>query len=190
MCFSLDCSKKERFRQFRIIAECTGILHDETMRILGVDPGLATIGIGFVEAKSAHAIEEAQWLTITTSAALSLPDRLAEIAKDFAQILDEFAPDRAVVEKVFFAVNEKSAIDVAHARGVLLHLLATRGIPVLEPTPLQLKHAVTGDGNADKRQVQEMLMRMFNLDAPPKPDDAADALGLAVYGALNDASTM
>jgi crossover junction endodeoxyribonuclease RuvC len=154
------------------------------MRIVGIDPGLATIGIALVEAENPQNITNPEWCAIETKPGLPFPQRLAEIGRDFGELLDEFAPEYAVVEKIFFAVNEKSAIDVAHARGVLLQILATRNIAVLEPTPMQLKHAITGDGNADKRQVQDMLMRMFRLEAPPKPDDAADALALAVYGAL------
>ncbi len=155
------------------------------MRILGIDPGVATIGIGLLDAKSPQNFGTPEWLTIETKPGVPLGDRLAEIAKDFAELLDTYAPEYAVMERVYFSVNEKSAIEVAHARGVLLQQLASRGVPVLEPNPMQLKHAITGDGNADKRQIQEMLMRMFTLESPPRPDDAADALALAVYGALH-----
>ncbi len=154
------------------------------MRILGIDPGLATTGIALVESDNPQDIRVLDWLTIETEAGTETPDRLAEIAEDFAGILQEFAPDCAVVERVFFAVNEKSAIDVAQARGVILEHLAVRGIPVTEPTPMQLKHAITGDGKADKRQVQDMLVRMLQLAEIPQPDDAADALALAAYGAI------
>ncbi len=154
------------------------------MRILGIDPGLATVGLGLLEAKSPEDLQALDWLTIKTPAKAPLPERLAEICTDLCGFLEEAAPELAVVEKLFFAVNERTAIDVAQARGAILAALATRGIPVLEPTPLQLKLAITGDGHADKRQVQQMLLRFLKLSEIPKPDDAADALALAMYGAI------
>lgn len=158
--------------------------YTSSMRILGIDPGLKTIGLGWVETTSPHAIQAEDWCTIETKSGLSLADRLAEIADDLGTILDEIEPSLAVIERLFFAVNAKSAIEVAHARGVILSLLAKRGIPVLEPTPLALKRAITGDGQADKRQVQDMLVRCLKLSERPNPVDAADALALAYYGAL------
>jgi crossover junction endodeoxyribonuclease RuvC len=160
------------------------------MRILGIDPGLRTIGLGLIEAQSRSQVRSLEWLTIQTDAALGLPDRLAEIARDLDGFLEGAKPDLAVVERIYFAVNERTAIDVAHARGVLLQTVAARSIPILEPTPLELKAAVTGDGSADKRQIGDMLVRIFKLPAPPTPDDAADALALAYYGALAGASPL
>ncbi len=154
------------------------------MRILGIDPGLATIGIGIVEAESVHRMRAVEWLTIETRAGTPAPERLEEIHRDLAEFLRECRPDCAVVERLFFETNAKTAMDVAQARGVILLTLAEAQIPVIEPTPLQLKSTITGDGKADKRQVQEMLKRMLNLETIPKPDDAADALALAVYGAV------
>ncbi|MDD3896699.1 MAG: crossover junction endodeoxyribonuclease RuvC [Candidatus Peribacteraceae bacterium] len=154
------------------------------MKFLGIDPGLATVGIGRIEASSKHDIRAIDWLTIETKAGGGAAHRLAEIAQDLSALLNETAPDIAVVEKLFFAANEKSALDVAQARGVILQLLAEHGIPIVEPTPVQMKSVITGDGRADKRQVQDMLARTLHLQEIPKPDDAADALALAVYGAL------
>ncbi len=154
------------------------------MRILGIDPGLATIGLGLVDAQSVHQIACKEWLTIETQPGVPTPDRLKEIHDDLAAFLEEKRPDLAVVERLFFETNVKTAMDVAQARGVILLTLAEHGVPAIEPTPLQLKSAITGDGKADKQQVQEMLMRMLKLTSVPKPDDAADALALAVYGAL------
>lgn len=154
------------------------------MRILGIDPGLATVGLGLVEATSVHAIACLEWLTIETAAGLPTPERLSELRRDLGEFLAGAKPDCAVVERLFFATNAKTAMDVAQARGVILLTLAEHGIPVIEPTPLQLKAAITGDGRADKRQVQAMLLRMLHLTAAPRPDDAADALALAVYGAV------
>ncbi len=154
------------------------------MRILGIDPGLATVGIGIIDALSQADLRVIDWLTITTKPG-GLSERLVEIDADLAALLDDVKPDLAVVEKLFFATNERTAIDVAQARGVLLRCVASRGIPLLEPTPLQLKLGITGDGSADKRQMQTMLVHMLKLTDIPKPDDAADALALAVYGALH-----
>lgn len=160
------------------------------MRILGIDPGLKTIGLGWVSADSPHSVQAEDWCTIETESDLSLADRLAEISDDLSQMLDELQPSFAVIERLFFAVNAKSAIEVAHARGVILATLAKRGIPVLEPTPLALKRAITGDGQADKRQVQDMLVRCLKLSERPNPVDAADALALAYYGALQGHTLM
>ena len=154
------------------------------MRIVGIDPGLATVGLGYVDSTSAHDIRAGEWLTIQTAAGLPLADRLLEIRTDLLAYISEIRPDVAVVEKLFFATNQKTAIDVAQARGVILFTLAEAALPIIEPTPLQLKSCITGDGGADKQQVQEMLMRTLNLAKIPTPDDAADALGLAVYGAI------
>lgn len=158
------------------------------MKIVGIDPGLATIGIGVIEASSPSDLTCIEWLTITTSAGMPLADRLLEIAKDLEALLKDVQPDLAVVEKLFFATNEKTAIDVAQARGVIVCTVAKAAIPILEPTPLQMKLAVTGDGQADKLQVQTMLLHLLKLKEIPKPDDAADGLGLAIYGALQTSS--
>lgn len=155
------------------------------MKILGIDPGLATIGIGIIEATSPSDLTCIEWLTITTPAGLPLPERLLEIAKDLGELLKDIQPDLVVIEKLFFATNAKTAIDVAQARGVIVCTVAEAGIRIVEPTPLQMKLAVTGDGQADKLQVQTMLLHLLKLKEIPKPDDAADALGLAIYGALN-----
>ena len=154
------------------------------MRILGIDPGLATVGLGLVEAASPQDIRVLEWLTIETKAGVAAAERLHELHENLAEFLAETKPDLAVVERLFFETNVKTAMDVAQARGVILQSLAEHSLPIIEPTPLQLKSAITGDGKADKRQVQDMLKRMLNLSAVPKPDDAADALALAVYGAV------
>ena len=155
------------------------------MRIVGIDPGLATVGIGIIEAHSVHNIEVLEWMTIETMPGLSLAERLLEIEKDLSEVIQEFEPEMAVVEKLYFETNVKTAIDVSQARGVILLTLAKHGVEIIEATPLQLKSTITGDGKADKRQVQDMLKMMLKLHEIPKPDDAADALALAVYGALS-----
>ena len=153
------------------------------MRILGIDPGLATIGLGLVTCTSRHDVCAEDWLTIETKSGLPLPQRLREIQTDLTAFLTESVPDLVVIERLFFAKNQTTAFDVAHARGVIVCTVAMQDIPLLEPTPMELKSAVTGDGSADKRQIQTMLMHLLKLDAPPSPDDAADALALALYGA-------
>ncbi len=160
------------------------------MRILGIDPGLATIGLGLITASSPHTVTVEEWLTIETKAGGENAQRLAEIAKDLNDYLDQTKPELAVVERLFFATNQVSAIEVAQARGVILLCLEQHGIPMLEPTPLQLKGAITGDGQADKRQVQDMMVRVLKLKELPKPVDAADALALAYYGALAGMTTV
>lgn len=159
-------------------------LYDGAMRILGIDPGLATIGLGLIESANGQNVTAIEWLTIETSSADTLSTRLAEIAKDLGEYIREAQPELVVVEKLYFATNEKTAIDVAHARGVILAAVASARIPVLEPTPPQLKSCITGDGRADKKQMEKMIVTLFHLDSIPKPDDAADALALAAYGAF------
>ena len=154
------------------------------MRVIGIDPGVATTGIGYVDAQDFNAVREADWLTITTQPRTPLPLRLREISEDLSEYLEDTQPELAVVEKIFFTKNDKTAINVAQARGVVLLTLADFGIPFIEPTPSELKAALTGDGRADKRQIQDMLKVLLKLDEIPKPDDAADALGLALFGAL------
>lgn len=163
-----------------------GSMH--SMQVIGIDPGLATIGIGLVERTDSKECAVLDWMTIETKAGTALPDRLHEIAEDLDTLLGQFTPDLAAIEKLYFSTNEKTAIDVAQARGVILQIVASHSIEILEPTPMQLKAQITGDGRADKKQVQTMLMHMFNLQEPPQPDDAADALALAVYGALAHAT--
>jgi len=154
------------------------------MRVMGIDPGLATVGIGVIDAYSAQDIRAVDWMILQTAAGLPLLDRLEELQRDLRAQLLEHQPELVVVEKLFFATNARTAIDVAQARGALLVTLAEIHVPLLEPTPLQLKSSITGDGQASKEQVQDMMMRMLKLTAIPRPDDAADALALAVYGAL------
>lgn len=154
------------------------------MRILGIDPGLATIGLGLIESEHQHDLRCIEWLTIQTQAGTPAPDRLMELHQNLQEFLKETKPDLAVVEKLFFETNVRTAMDVAQARGVILLALAEHEVPVIEPTPLQLKSTITGDGKADKQQVQQMLVRILGLNKIPKPDDAADALALAVYGAI------
>jgi crossover junction endodeoxyribonuclease RuvC len=152
------------------------------MRILGIDPGLSTAGIGLIETDDR--LQALDWLTITTDPALPLPDRLLELATDLEDYLREADPDLAVVETLFFATNKRTAMDVSQARGVIVMTLRKFGIRVVDATPLQLKTAITGDGKADKKQMQAMVKRTLDLSELPSPADAADGLALALYGAF------
>ncbi len=154
------------------------------MKIIGIDPGLATVGIGLIEATSAHDVQVLDYFTIETPSGTPLPERLKEIGQDLRAFLQESQPEMAVIEKLYFSVNEKTALDVAQARGVILSTVATQQISIIEPTPPELKSCITGDGSADKKQMQQMVKMIFNLEEIPKPDDAADALALAAFGAF------
>ncbi len=154
------------------------------MRIIGIDPGLAIVGIGLIEAKSPHDMEVLDYFTIETTSGTPLAQRLKEIGDDLRTFLQESQPELAVIEKLYFSVNEKTALDVAQARGVILSAVADREITIIEPTPPELKSCISGDGSADKKQMQQMVKMIFNLTEIPKPDDAADALALAAFGAF------
>lgn len=160
------------------------------MRILGIDPGLAIIGLGVVDTTHVSDLRVVEWLTIETAAGLPLQDRLVEIRKDLDAFLDDTKPDMVVIERLFFATNTTTALDVAHARGIIVCAVAERGIRIIEATPMQLKNGITGDGSADKKQMQSMIVQILKLKEIPKPDDAADALALAVFGALQQHAVM
>ena len=149
------------------------------MRILGIDPGVATIGFGLVEAQRS-AVRLLQYGVITTPAGLPLSARLFQISQDLSQLLGQFRPDEAAVEELFFAKNITAGIAVAHGRGVILLEAERAGVPVYEYTPMQVKQAVAGYGGADKRQVMLMTQRLLKRKAVPRPDDAADALAIAI----------
>jgi len=151
----------------------------ETMRIIGIDPGYAIVGYGVVEYVSGK-FKTSDYGAIRTDAKTGFDRRLEEIHLDLSQILDEYKPQFMALEKIFFTTNQKTAIDVAQARGVIILTARTRGIEIVEYTPLQVKSAVTGYGKATKKQIQEMTARILGLGAIPKPDDAADALAVAI----------
>lgn len=160
------------------------------MRVLGIDPGLATVGLGLIESESGRDFTAIDWLTLTTPAKVPMNERLLEIDRDLTTFVRESKPDLAVIERLFFSVNEKTALDVAQARGVILCVLAREGIPCLDAGPMELKAAITGDGRADKIQMQNMVTRLLRLNETPQPDDAADGLALALYGAMHGDALM
>ncbi len=149
------------------------------MRVLGIDPGVATIGFGVVDfQRSAQRL--IQYGVITTPAGLPLSRRLLQISEDMGELLSQFKPDEAAVEELFFTKNITTGIAVAHGRGVILLELERSGIPSFEYTPMQVKQAVAGYGGADKRQVMLMTQRLLKMREIPRPDDAADALAIAI----------
>jgi len=149
------------------------------MRILGIDPGVATIGFGLVEAGRAS-VRLLRYGVITTPAGLRLSTRLYQISQDMNELLTQFKPDEMAVEELFFSKNITTGIAVAHGRGVILLEAERAGVPAYEYTPMQVKQAVAGYGGADKRQVMLMTQRLLKMKEIPRPDDAADALAIAV----------
>ncbi len=148
------------------------------LRVFGIDPGFGICGYACIELTPTKPLIKTCGV-ITTPASLSLVERLDIIAHDLSLLLKKYKPDFAGVEQLYFYNNAKTALDVAQARGVILLTLLQHKVTLHELTPLQVKQGLTGDGKADKRQVQKMLTLLFNLPSPPKPDDAADALAVA-----------
>ena len=159
------------------------------MRILGIDPGVATIGFGLVEADRGWQ-RLLQFGVITTPPGIPLSSRLWQISQDMSSLLSQLKPDEAAVEELFFSKNITTGIAVAHGRGVLLLELEKAGIPVYEYTPMQVKQAVVGYGKAEKRQVMLMTQRLLKMKEIPRPDDAADALALALCHARSATSLL
>ena len=149
------------------------------MRILGIDPGYATVGFGVLD-YDGRSFSVAGFGAITTSPEFAFADRLMTIHNDMLEIIDSYKPEALSMEKLFFNTNHTTAIDVAQARGVIMLAAVERGISINEYTPLQVKNSVVGYGRAEKRQVQEMVRSILNLKEVPKPDDTADALALAI----------
>ena len=159
------------------------------MRILGIDPGIATVGFGVIDAQ--RGIQKyVSCGVITTPAHTSLSSRLDQIYSDLEELYASFKPEAISVEELFFNTNITTGIAVAHGRGVILLSAYRHNIPVYEYTPLQVKQSVVGYGRAEKRQVIDMVKRMLNLPAPAKPDDASDALALAICHARSSTSLL
>ena len=159
------------------------------MRILGIDPGIATIGFGVVETdKNRQKLLKCG--VITTPAHTSLSSRLEQIYRDMCDLLDLFKPDAVSIEELFFNTNITTGIAVAHGRGVILLACQQAEVKIFEYTPLQVKQAVVGYGRAEKSQVMDMVRRICALPAVPKPDDAADAVALALCHARSSTSLL
>lgn len=153
------------------------------MRILGIDPGFDRMGLGVVDASSGSS----KWVhhsCVQTNAGDEIGERLKNIRDGLAAAIKKYQPQVIAVEKLFFQTNVKTAINVSMARGVILLAAADAGLPVVELTPNQVKQGIAGFGNADKKQVQMMVRALLKLKTIPKPDDAADALAIAMVGAL------
>ena len=149
------------------------------MVILGIDPGVATIGFGLIRAERGKNTL-IQYGVITTPPGIPLSERLVQIYDDMQQLIETFRPDEIAVEELFFSKNITTGISVAHGRGVILLAAEKQGIPVFEYTPMQVKQSVVGYGKAEKKQVMLMTQRLLGMKEIPRPDDAADALALAI----------
>lgn len=147
--------------------------------VLGIDPGLSRCGYGVVR-RDGHRVVPVAYGVLRTPSDHDLPARLAMLHRDLDELFDDLAPTALAVERVLFQVNARTAISVGQASGLALAVAACRGIPVTHYSPNEVKLAVTGYGAADKAQVQAMVARLCQLDGPPRPPDAADALALAI----------
>lgn len=154
------------------------------MVILGIDPGTTTVGFAFLE-KEKWKIRLLEYGVISTPPKISLAEKLMCIHNDLQELLNVYMPTVAWIEQLFFLRNVTNGIDVAHARWVILHTLASRGIIIKDFTPLQVKQWITGNGNAKKPQVQKAIQMILQLSEIPKPDDAADAIAVAYLTALH-----
>lgn len=159
------------------------------MRILGIDPGIAIVGFGLIELNRGS-VRMLQYGAVTTEAGLPLATRLVQIENDMTALIAQLKPDEIAIEELFFSKNITTGIAVAHGRGVILCTAERLGVPIFEYTPMQVKQAVAGYGLADKKQVMDMTKRLLKLKAVPKPDDAADALAIAICHARSATSLL
>ena len=150
------------------------------MKILGIDPGIGICGFGLIETSSRASARALDYGAVTTEVDAIIPSRLRELYESLKQVFDECKPDAVAVEKLFFSKNITTGIVVAEARGVVLLVAALRNLPVYEYSPNQIKMALTGYGSATKTQIEEMVRVHLGLETKPKPDDAADALAVAI----------
>ena len=157
------------------------------MILLGIDPGLAIVGWGVVDYQN-NRFRPIAYGSIQTPAGMETADRLTLIHRDLAAIIDKYRPVQMAVEELFFTKNITTGIRVAEARGVILMTAREKGLSLAEYTPNQVKQAVVGYGGADKRQVIAMVTRILGLPEPPKPDDTADALAIAICHAHSGCS--
>ena len=162
------------------------------MLSLGIDPGTAIVGYGLVREHNDGSLEAVHYGVIRTPAKTPMPERLMTIYDDLSAIIARFQPDRAGVEEMFFSRNVTTAITVAQGRGVIMLALQKAGLSIYEYKPNFVKQSVSGYGGADKKQMQEMVRLLLNLEKIPRPDDAADALAVAItdiqmsgYGGLD-----
>lgn len=150
------------------------------MLSLGIDPGTASIGWGFVREHPDGTLEALDYGVIRTGPEDPMPERLQQIFQSLTALIDKYRPDQAGVEELFFAKNVTTAITVAQGRGVILLALQQAGIPIHEYKPNMIKQTISGYGGAGKPQMQEMVRILLNMENTPRPDDAADALAIAI----------
>ena len=150
------------------------------MITLGIDPGLATVGFGLLESHGGGRLQHLRHGAVTTRAHEKLEDRLRVIYEDIAELIETFRPGHIAIEELYFGKNVTTGLPVAHARGVILLAAARANVPVFVYKPMQIKQSVVGYGKAEKRQVMEMTRQILGLDKLPRPDDAADALAVAL----------
>jgi crossover junction endodeoxyribonuclease RuvC len=150
------------------------------MLVIGIDPGTARTGYGLVRRLADGGLEPVEFGVFTTSSKQPLAQRLLQLFGELSQLLELHRPDSGAVEKLFFQRNVSSAMSVSHARGVAMLALARHGLQVMEYSPREVKQAIVGYGNAEKRQMQEMTKALLNLPDIPRPDDAADGLAVAI----------
>ena len=160
------------------------------MITLGIDPGLATVGFGVVDSRLGNDFRALEYGAVLTEAGKKVEDRLLEIYDNVDELCKTFKPHAAAVERLYFNTNEKTAINVAQARGVILLALTKNGVPVYEYTPLQIKQALTGYGRAEKKQIMYMVKTLLKLQSEPKPDDTADALAAAICHIYSSSSML
>ncbi len=146
--------------------------------ILGIDVGTATTGWAVIEYTQALTLKA--YGVISTTSDTPMPTRLSEIYSDLIEIIEHYQPADMAIESLFFANNQKTVMTVSQARGVMLLAAEQKGLRIYDYTPLQVKSAITGYGKADKQQVQQMVKQILKLDSIPKPDDAADAIAIAI----------
>jgi crossover junction endodeoxyribonuclease RuvC len=159
------------------------------MRILGIDPGIATVGFGVIDSDKGR-LSFVSCGAVCTPAGTSLSSRLDRIFGDISELIHTFSPDDMAIEELFFNTNISTGISVAHGRGVTLLAGYRAGLHVSEYTPLQVKQAVVGYGRAEKNQVIDMVKRILNMKTAPKPDDAADAVAIAICHARSVTSLL
>ena len=159
------------------------------MRILGIDPGYATTGFGILEA-GRGSVQLLNYGTITTPTTLTFPERLVVLYDDMTQLIETVKPDAVAVEELFWGHNVTTGIGVSHGRGVILLAICKSGAPLFEYTPNQVKQAVVGYGSADKHQVMEMTRRILHMEKVAQPDDAADAIAIALCHARSSTSLL
>lgn len=150
------------------------------MLVLGIDPGIAITGFGLIRLNDLNEPELIKYGVINSTAEGDTSSRLVYLYRELTELIEQHKPEFAAVERLFFQKNQKTAMAVSEARGVITLCIAQHNLPMAEYTPNAVKQAVTSYGNADKRQVQEMVKISLHLDDIPKPDDAADALAIAL----------